>query len=221
MRPRFGSRQTARRGDIVGAGTQRHTWLYRPYQRLTRAWLSHRYHNGESKKPIRQNRQTRQIYTAYPNKGISMGNRNKKAQRWKETYGGIHNQSFVMMRHDLLASPLFQRLSGNAQKVFNYLLGQYKGSNNGNLSCTNTQAAPALGISEKTLYNALKELKEAGLILVSREGYKKQCALYALSCFPINEGKHTLKPTSKAPDNWKRKHYEIVPPPPIKPVQMQ
>lgn len=89
-----------------------------------------------------------------------MSNRNKKAQKWNDNFAAINNQSYTMMRHDVLSSPHFFSLSGNAHKVLNYLAGQYRGHNNGNLSCPKS-AADFLNMTEKTMRRALEELEEA------------------------------------------------------------
>ncbi|WP_315539757.1 hypothetical protein [Eikenella corrodens] len=145
-----------------------------------------------------------------------MGNRKRKAERWQHNYAAINNQPYIMMRQDLLSSPHFYSLSGNAQKVFNYLAGQYRGGNNGNLSCPKS-AAELLNMTQLTMRRALKELEDAEFLIVSRQGGKNQCSLYALTCFRIDDCGHDLPSTSRAPDDWKRRHYELSPAPALKP----
>lgn len=63
---------------------------------------------------------------------------------------------------------------------------------------------------------ALKELEDAEFLIVSRQGGKNQCSLYALTCFRIDDCGHDLPSTSRAPDDWKRRHYELSPAPQLK-----
>lgn len=144
-----------------------------------------------------------------------MSNRKKEAQRTKDSKAAINNQSYTKMRHDVLGSPHFFSLSGNAHKVLNYLAGQYRGHNNGNLSCPKS-AIGFLNMTEKTMRRALKELEEAEFLVVSKYGGKNQCHLYALTFLRIDDCGHDLPPTRGAPDDWKRKHYDLVPAPPLK-----
>ena len=145
-----------------------------------------------------------------------MGNRKRNAESWQHNHAAINNQPYIMMRQDLLSSPHFYSLSGNAQKVFNYLAGQYRGGNNGNLSCPKS-AAELLNMTQLTMRRALKELEDAEFLIVSRQGGKNQCSLYALTCFRIDDCGHDLPSTSRAPDDWKRRHYELSPAPALKP----
>lgn len=72
--------------------------------------------------------------------------------------------------------------------------------------------------SAKTLHKAKRELLESGLIAVSRQGGKNQCTLYALTFLAIDDcgGKLDIGETSRAPDDWKRRHYELNPIPSLK-----
>ena len=78
------------------------------------------------------------------------------------------------------------------------------------------QAAALFGVSLSTLWNwnkAKRELLESGLITVSRQGGKNQCTLYALTFLAIDDcgGKLDMGETCRAPDDWKRRHYELSP----------
>jgi len=65
---------------------------------------------------------------------------------------------------------------------------------------------------------ALKELEDAEFLIVSRQGGKNQCTLYALTFLAIDDcgGKLDIGETSRAPDDWKRRHYELNPIPSLK-----
>jgi hypothetical protein len=55
-------------------------------------------------------------------------------------------------------------------------------------------------------------------LAVSRQGGKNQCTLYALTFLAIDDcgGKLDIGETSRAPDDWKRRHYELNPIPSLK-----
>ncbi|WP_457788334.1 hypothetical protein [Pseudomonas sp. PL-6] len=99
----------------------------------------------------------------------------------------------------------FRALSGGALKVLLGLLRQYKGTNNGDLSASFTQAKDWGMNSRTTLAKALRELQECDLIRCTREGrFIKPggcCALYALTWKPIDEcgGKLEVSPTTTPP----------------------
>lgn len=107
---------------------------------------------------------------------------------------------------EVIRAPQFWSLSGNAMKVLLYLLSQYTGSNNGNLSAIQTKSAAAgIGISDKTLKSAITELLEKGFITVSRQGGKNRCSLYALTFFVVDDcgGELDIPATHTFTDDWK------------------
>ena len=91
--------------------------------------------------------------------------------------------------------------------------------NNGDLSATDKGTAEAGAFkSTATLAKAKRELLKSGLIAVSRQGGKNQCTLYALTFLAIDDcgGKLDMGETRRAPDDWKRRHYELNPIPSLK-----
>lgn len=148
-----------------------------------------------------------------------MGNRKRKAARWQEAAEKRNREPFFPLRYDVLRSPVIQTLSGNAVKLLAYLMAQYNGYNNGDLSATDKEAIEAGAFkSTATLAKAKRELLESGLITVSRQGGKNQCTLYALTFLAIDDcgGKLDMGETRRAPDDWKRRHYELSPAPQLK-----
>ena len=148
-----------------------------------------------------------------------MGNRKRKAARWQEAAEKRNREPFFPLRYDVLRSPVIQTLSGNAVKLLAYLMAQYNGYNNGDLSATDKGTAEAGAFkSTATLAKAKRELMESGLIAVSRQGGKNQCTLYALTFLAIDDcgGKLDMGETRRAPDDWKRRHYELNPIPSLK-----
>ncbi len=113
--------------------------------------------------------------------------------------------TFARLPSNVMDSEDFRTLSGSALKVLMCLLRQYRGSNNGDLSATLSQAKVWGVNSTSTLTIALKELLDRELIIRTREGrFLKPggcCALYALTWQPIDEceGKLEVSPTATAP----------------------
>lgn len=113
--------------------------------------------------------------------------------------------TFAQLPHAVMDSEGFRALSGAALKVLLGLLRQYRGSNNGDLSASMSQARVWGVNSTSTLAAALKELLERDLIVRTRDGrFTKPggcCALYALSWQRIDEceGKLEVEPTTTAP----------------------
>lgn len=128
-----------------------------------------------------------------------MATKKIKREEYKKKRGGT---TFFPMRHDVLRSPVYQNLSGNALKLFWCLASQYTGSNNGNLSATFGSTGFK---SPTTLNKAKKELLKSELVIVSRQGGRHKCTLYALSFFAIDDCRDMdIFPTVRPPDNWKR-----------------
>jgi hypothetical protein len=112
--------------------------------------------------------------------------------------------SFVRFQHRMLKDPRFLALSGKAVKVLMYLAGQYNGTNNGDLSLAIKIARREGLAGNSNLRRAAKELVEAGFIVLTRQGGRHRCSLFALAWFPIDEcgGKLDLSPTRVAPNYW-------------------
>lgn len=147
--------------------------------------------------------------------------RQNKIKKWEEHKAKRGGESFFPMRFDVLKSPLFTALSGNAIKLLMHLIAQYNGNNNGNLTAVFSQMRGNGWSSPATLNKAKHELTESGLVVVSRQGGRNQCSLYALTFLAIDDcgGLLDIQATERPPDNWKKKHYEITPPPALKSVK--
>lgn len=127
----------------------------------------------------------------------------KRQSAFKRATGG---NSFSALRKDLVLSGEFKALSGSAVKVLNVLMVLYNGSNNGDLSAPLSQSETLFGMTKKTLQKALNELVDKGFIEISRQGNRKQCALFALTFYSIDriENKFLMTaPTHSPKDLWK------------------
>jgi len=114
---------------------------------------------------------------------------------------GHKGRKFVMLWHDLLDLPDYIRLSDKAKVLLPYILRQYNGKNNGDF-CAPLSLMKRYGwTSNDTLPKAIKELIGANLLLLSRQGGRRQCNLYAVTFYQIDEcnGKLDIPPTSRPP----------------------
>jgi hypothetical protein len=119
--------------------------------------------------------------------------------------GRAGNHSFIQFPHRLICSARFNALSGRAVKVLMFLAAQYRGHNNGDL-CAARKVAAAAGIKGSgNLQLGIEELIEAGIVILSRQGGRNRCSLYALAWFPIDEcdGKLDIPFTRVAPIDYR------------------
>lgn len=138
----------------------------------------------------------------------------KKSQidKWKEHANKRNNEPFFPFRYDVLRSPLVSGLSPYAKSLLLEFTSQYNGYNNGDFSASFKQMKEKGWNSSVTLNKAKKELIDAELIIVTRQGGRNQCSLYGLSFFAIDEcqGKLDIPSTEKASDDWKKHHYRLL-----------
>jgi hypothetical protein len=86
------------------------------------------------------------------------------------------------MLHILLCDPVVLNLSPVAHKTLNYLAGQYRGGNNGDLDICETNARRrGLKMSAASLRRGAKELLNAGVIELTRQGGRNRNSLFALA----------------------------------------
>jgi hypothetical protein len=127
----------------------------------------------------------------------------RKLRRYK---GRAESYSFVQFQHRMLRDPRFLDLSARACKALLYLASQYNGRNNGDLTIA-WKVAKARGLKGNgNLRVATHELLEAGFVILTRQGGRNRCSLFALAWFPIDEcgGKLDVDPTRVAPNDWLR-----------------
>ena len=115
--------------------------------------------------------------------------------------------SYVAITHNLIRSHAFTNLSAHAVKLLMDLLSKYNGSNNGDLSAPFSTMHEERGWKSKgTLDRAIKELRIAGFIEISRQGGRHLCSLFALTFYPVDEcnGIHDIKATTKPKSLWRK-----------------
>jgi hypothetical protein len=130
-----------------------------------------------------------------------MGNNRFKSAQAKRESGGFVPLPFVVIR-----SHSFTLLSAHAVKLLTDLLAQYKGDNNGDLCAAWTVMQPRGWKSKDTLSKALKELRAAGWLEVTRQGGRHMATLYAVTFYAIDEckGKLDVRATSSPRGTWKK-----------------
>lgn len=112
---------------------------------------------------------------------------------------------FALFTAEFLKSHARQTLSGNANKLLLDLASQYTGYNNGDFCITWTLMEKRGWKSRDTLNKARKELLEARIIEISRQGGRRKASLYALTIYPVHDckGKLDIAPTEKASHLWR------------------
>lgn len=122
-----------------------------------------------------------------------------KGRREKGTYAGIP--------HSITRSKEYAALSASAVKLLVDLADQFNGSNNGDIQATWPFMRNKGWKSKATLYRALEELLQRQFVIVSRQGGRHKCTLYALTWYAIDECKGKLEiDETRAPCNaWKTK----------------
>lgn len=127
------------------------------------------------------------------------------ARNRRKAKGRAESGSFASIPHAVLECEAYTRLSGWAARLLLDLYCQYRGANNGDLSMEWNRMSARGWRSKDTLYKARDELIENGMILLSRQGGKHQCSLYAVTWRNIDEcgGKLDVPATSVAPGYWR------------------
>ena len=125
-----------------------------------------------------------------------------------KTKGRADRGQFIALPKAVINHTNFTSLSGNAVKLFIHLYGQYNGRNNGDFSAPWSTVQSKGFKSKGTLSRSLNELKENGIITVTRQGGKNLCSLYAVTFAAIDDckGKLDVPSTNVSPGNWKLKN---------------
>lgn len=119
--------------------------------------------------------------------------------------GRVTSGTFLLLPHDLLDSKNFLALRGNAVKLLLDVARQFNGTNNGDLCIAWSYMNQRGWRSKTTLYAALDQLLDYGLLMVTRHGGLNIPSLFALTWKPINlcQGKLEVPASSVAPGTWR------------------
>jgi hypothetical protein len=111
--------------------------------------------------------------------------------------------SFAGIPRVVMECPDYINLNGSAVKLLIEMACQFKGGNNGDLCPAWTLMKERGFCSKTTLSKAIKELLQAEMILLTRQGHfiKNKASLYALTWAPIDEcsGKHLEESSTRIP----------------------
>jgi len=120
--------------------------------------------------------------------------------------GRRNYKPFKSVPTECLKSDKYIQLSAYAKVLLLEFCYQYNGYNNGNLCAAYDSVLKKRGFRSKgTVARALKELRQAGWIDVSRQGGINRCSLYALTFQAVDEceGKLDINPTVTPSHQWK------------------
>lgn len=126
------------------------------------------------------------------------------AKRARKNYGSTCPR-FIQLEHRIVDSENYQKLTTKAVKLFIDMMRQYNGFNNGDLTATWSIMEKCGWRSRHTLYRALQELLYYEFLILTRQGGRNRCSLYALTTRSIDacKGKLEVPETRRASDLWK------------------
>ena len=129
----------------------------------------------------------------------------RRSERHRKAKGRASSGSFVSLPHSVLKHPAFATLTPRGTKLLIDLATQYRGKNNGDLSMPLSQMRSRGWNSSDQLQKAKNELIERGFIVVSRQGGRNKCSLYAITWQPIDDckGKLDIGASNKPLNLWK------------------
>lgn len=120
--------------------------------------------------------------------------------------GRRENGTYVGIPHAITRSREYAALSAIAVKLLIDLADQFNGSNNGDFQATWPFMKSKGWRSKATLYRALNELLNREFVIVSRQGGRHVCSLYALTFLAIDDckGKLDINETTVPSSAWKK-----------------
>lgn len=121
-------------------------------------------------------------------------------------HGRSKKSYYITIPNQCLASENFTSLSTKACKLFLDMAAQCKGYNNGDLCMTWSIMKKRGWKSQDTLARAKKELLDKGWLILTRQGGRNRCSLFAFSFIKIGDfgSKLDIEPTSIPPNDWQK-----------------
>jgi len=128
------------------------------------------------------------------------------AQTRKKFKGRSEIGNFARMPHQVTNSENYRGLSIRARALLHDTNARYNSFNNGDFDYTLKNMRLWGWNSNDVIARAKSELLIKGWIILTRQGGRNMCSLYALTLWPINEcnGKLDRSPTSVALAYWKQ-----------------
>ena len=123
--------------------------------------------------------------------------------------GRRESGSFIAIPHAVIEHENFHVLSHAAVRLLVDLFGQYRGLNNGDLSASWTLMKKRGWRSKSRLAAALAELEDRGFVVLTRQGGRNRCSLYAVTWLPIQECNNKLdRSSTKVALGWWKLGYD-------------
>jgi len=133
------------------------------------------------------------------------------SRSYSKAKGRREQGSFLALPFSVLEHENFATLPAWSTKLLLDLCTQLrfqKGgtATNGDLSASWSMMRKRGWRSKGTLYAAIRDLKDRGFIIVSRQGGRHKASLYAVTWLAVDEckGKLDIKPTKSAPGLWRQ-----------------
>lgn len=123
-----------------------------------------------------------------------MDNNTRKKKKNKSKYSP---SSYFALPHALIDHPDFLSMNWSSQALLIHMCRLYNGFNNGDISIPHS-IMKNKGWSKSSLEDGKKELLKMNWLVLTRQGHKHQCSLFALSWIPLDECKSKLDITHKA-----------------------
>ncbi len=131
----------------------------------------------------------------------------KRAMSLHRAHGLVPGDRYAVIPAKVARSLAYRSLSASALRLLTLALTQYNGRNNGDIALTRSALQEYGYTSADTLNRALKQLRHAGLLQLTRQGGLanggKIPNLYAFTWLPIPENrKLEIRTPVKASDAW-------------------
>lgn len=102
----------------------------------------------------------------------------------------------------MFKSDAYKSLKSQSRDILMFLIFQYNGDNNGDLTCTyegGVLRAWNMSIGKRYFQKCLKELIDKGFIIKTTQGGRHKPSRFAVTIYAIDDGGELVKPTGKAP----------------------
>ena len=131
----------------------------------------------------------------------------KRPMSLHRAHGLVPGDRYAVIPAKVAKSLAYRSLSASALRLLTLALTQYTGQNNGDIALTRAALKQYGYTSADTLNRALKQLRHAGLLELTRQGGLanggKIPSLYALTWLPIPENqKLEIRTPAKASNAW-------------------
>lgn len=130
-----------------------------------------------------------------------------RAAQHRRHKGRREQGRFLALPSIIVDSPEWAALSAPEVKLLVDIFANFRGSNNGDLSCTWKLMEKRGWRSRDTLDKALRGLLEKGFLIQTRQGGRNLCNLYAITWHGVDEckGKLDITPSPVPLNLWRKR----------------